>query len=76
MSHYRRGVLEGVVHYCDGGWWPALGKNTRDDALLPWCLKDFSATKATRTVKRAEPVIGKHAMVTCFLCLGLRRKRP
>lgn len=75
MSHYKRGVLEGVVHYCDSAWYVTDNRNDRGRTLLPWCLVE-QRNKEKPSVKAAEPVAGKRAMVTCFLCLALRKKRP
>lgn len=74
MSHHKRGVLDGVTHYCDRASWARtedeLKQNgtLREPPLIPWChLKGDYTQRAQKTTKRA--------MVTCLQCLHIRQRR-
>lgn len=76
MSHYKRGILDGVVHYCDKSWWTRIEDQLYDHhrgtyQLYPWCHQD----QKLPTTNDVKPTSSKREMVTCLLCLGIRRKR-
>jgi hypothetical protein len=90
MSHYRRGVLDGIVHYCDKGWWTKKDTAARGGELLwtkkdtaarggellwPWCELDRLKNDKPN-IRPAEPAPSKKAMITCLRCMWLRKARP
>jgi hypothetical protein len=73
MSHHYRGIVDGVVHYCDSGFAQMKGPhgNSRVTLYFPWCMLDRK-----NDIVPVEKAVSKPIMVTCVQCMYIRKSRP